>query len=124
MLRKIPGLQHLFLAFLFIGVNGRSAVIPNRQFHIDYTVEVSNRETNLFHVTAEVKDIRQARLDLSLPAWGPGFYTMRNYAKHMLRFKITDTKGASVPYTRVRKQTWSIDTRKLNQVTVEFDYRA
>lgn len=124
MLRKTPSLQQLLLVFLFIGIDADAAISPNRQFHIDYTVEVSNRETNLFHVTAVVKNIRQARLDLSLPAWGPGFYTMRNYAKHMLRFKITDAKGVPVPYTRVRKQTWSIDTRKLNQVTVEFDYRA
>jgi predicted metalloprotease with PDZ domain len=124
MLHKAPTLQPLLLAFLFIGISTRAAASPNGQFRIDYTVAVSSPETNLFHVTAELKNIRQAHLDLSLPTWGPGFYTMRNYAKHILRFRITDAKGASVPYTRMRKQTWSVDTRHLNQVAVEFDYRA
>ena len=124
MLRKTLNLPPFLLAFLFMGLEAHAAFRPSRQFHIDYTVEVSNPETNLFHVTASVENIHQARLELSLPAWGPGFYTMRNYAKHIERFQITDAKGAPVPHTRVRKQTWSIDTKNLNRVTVEFDYRA
>jgi predicted metalloprotease with PDZ domain len=124
MLLKTINLLPVLLAFLFICVSAQAGGSSNRQLRIDYTVEVSNRETNLFHVTVEVKNIRQARLNLSLPAWGPGIYTINNYARHILRFKITDAKGAPVPYTRVRKQTWSLDTRKLNRITVEFDYRS
>ena len=62
-------------------------------FHIDYTVSISSVEGHLFHVTADVKNIRESRLELSLPTWTPGWYTVENYFKNVLRFKITDAKG-------------------------------
>jgi predicted metalloprotease with PDZ domain len=124
MLRKPLSLYLLSLALLCIFVNASPAVGQNRQFHIDYTVEVSNPETSLFHVTANVQNINQPRLDLSLPVWTPGWYTIENYAKNILRFKISDEKGTSLPYIRTRTQTWSVDTKGHRQIRVEFDYRA
>ncbi|HLG14995.1 MAG TPA: PDZ domain-containing protein [Blastocatellia bacterium] len=94
------------------------------QFRIDYTVEVDKPESQLFHVTAEVKNINQPRLDLSLPTWTPGWYTVENYAKNILRFRILDSKGARVPFTMTRKQTWRVETQGVTSLKVAFDYRA
>lgn len=91
---------------------------------VDYTVKVSSIEDRLFHVTADIKDIKQARLDLSLPTWTPGWYTIENYFKNVLRFRIADAKGSPLRHTMTRKQTWRIDTRDLSRIRVEFDYRA
>ncbi|HWP45467.1 MAG TPA: hypothetical protein VNO14_19665, partial [Blastocatellia bacterium] len=55
------------------------------RFRIDYTVEVASVEDQLFHVTADVQNIRQPSLTLSLPTWTPGWYTVENYAKNILR---------------------------------------
>jgi predicted metalloprotease with PDZ domain len=87
-------------------------------------VEVLNPDTNLFHVTALVKNIKQPRLELSLPSWTPGWYTIENYGKNILRFKVTDAKGTLLPHMMTRKQTWTVDTKGLDQLKVEFDYRA
>ena len=124
MLRKILSPCLLSLALVSIFTNASPAVGQNRQFHIDYTVEVSNPETSLFHVTAQVENINQPRLDLSLPVWTPGWYTIENYAKNILRFKITDKKGVALSHMMTRKQTWSVDTKNNRQIRVEFDYRA
>lgn len=124
MLRKTLSPYLLSLALLCIFINASPAVGQNRQFHIDYTVEVSNPETSLFHVTANVQNIDQARLDFSLPVWTPGWYMIENYAKNILRFKISDKKGAGLPYIMTRKQTWSVDTKGRHQIRIEFDYRA
>ncbi|HEX8474345.1 MAG TPA: PDZ domain-containing protein [Pyrinomonadaceae bacterium] len=93
-------------------------------FRIDYTVQVSNIEEQLFHVVADIRGIKEKQLDLSLPAWTPGWYTTENYAKNILRFKITDASGAPVPFTMTRKQTWRVETNERESVRVEFDYRA
>ncbi|HXU09213.1 MAG TPA: hypothetical protein VN743_09465, partial [Blastocatellia bacterium] len=62
-------------------------------FRIDYTVKVASIDSQLFHVTADVKNINEPQLDLSLATWTPGWYTVENYFKNVLRFTVTDTKG-------------------------------
>src|SRR5918912_646222 len=113
----------LCLAFLLL-VSVQTAAGQNKQFRIDYTVEVSKPETRLFHVTAHVKNIVADSLSLSLPVWTPGWYTVENYAKNILRFRITDAKGLPLPHTRTHKQTWTVETKGRDEIKVEFDYRA
>lgn len=91
---------------------------------VDYTVKLASLEDHLFHVTTEVKNLHEDHLQLSLPIWTPGWYTIENYAKNILRFKITDSKGALIPHTMTRKQTWRVDTRSRTEIRIEFDYAA
>jgi predicted metalloprotease with PDZ domain len=114
----------LALVSLCAFVRALPATAQGRQFQIDYTVAVANPDTGLFHVTAKVDNIDQPRLDLSLPVWTPGWYTVENYALNIERFTITDEKGASLPHSMTRRQTWSVDTRGHRQITVAFDYWA
>src|SRR4030095_5532767 len=64
------------------------------------------------------------RLELSLPTWTPGWYTVENYFKNVLRFAITDAKGNRLEPEIVCKQTWRVETRCLDSIKVEFDYKA
>ena len=124
MQRKSLKLYLLYFSFILILTGSSSVAGQDNQFRINYTVEVKDTAAQLFHVTANIKNINQDRLDLSLPTWTPGWYTVENYAKNILRFKITDEKGALLPHTMKRKQTWSVDTKGRNQIKAEFDYRA
>ena len=111
-----------FVALLFI----QSTALAQKRdaFHIDYTVSVASVEDQLFHVTAEIKNISEPRLDLSLPTWTPGWYTVENYFKNVLRFKITDSKGNRIEPQMIRKQTWRVETKGLDTIKAEFDYHA
>jgi predicted metalloprotease with PDZ domain len=91
---------------------------------IDYTVGLSDPATQLFHITTDIRNINQPRLDLSLPTWTPGWYTVENYFKNVLRFKVTDASGKTLPLRMSRKQTWNIDTNGIKQIRVEYDYQA
>ena len=97
---------------------------PRDAFQIDYTVSVASVEDQLFHVTADIKNINEPRLDLSLPTWTPGWYTVENYFKNVLRFKVTDSKGNRLEPQMIRKQTWRVETKGLAGIRVEFDYHA
>ena len=111
-----------FVAVLFI----HSTALAQRRdaLHIDYTVSVASVEDQLFHVTADIKNISEPRLDLSLPTWTPGWYTVENYFKNVLRFKITDSKGNRLEPQMIRKQTWRVETKGLDAIKAEFDYHA
>jgi len=96
----------------------------NALFRIDYTVSVASLEGQLFHVTTDVKNINEPRIDLSLPTWTPGWYTVENYFKNVLRFTVSDAKGNRLQPEMIRKQTWRIDTRGRSSIRIEFDYKA
>jgi predicted metalloprotease with PDZ domain len=117
--------SHYFSAILLIlQINMHLARGRDAAFQVNHTVELSNPGTNVFRVTTDVENIGEEHLNLSLPAWTPGIYVLRDYAKNILRFKITDAKGAPVSYKRVRNQTWRINTKGLDRVKIQFDYRA
>src|SRR5215813_11593654 len=92
--------------------------------HIDYHVAIASVEEQLFRVTTDIKNIDEPRLELSLPTWTPGWYTVENYFKNVLRFKITDAKGNRLQPEMIRKQTWRVETKGVDSIKVEFDYRA
>jgi predicted metalloprotease with PDZ domain len=112
----------LLAGVVLLGFGSASAQTP--QFSAEYTVKVASTADHLFHVTADFKNISQAALDLSLPAWTPGWYTIENYAKNILRFRVTDEAGKALPLSMTRKQTWRVDTSGLKEVKAEFDYDA
>lgn len=97
---------------------------PPSVFRAAYTVEVKDTAAHLLHVTATFSGIRQPRLELSLPIWTPGWYTLEYYGKNVLRFEVKDASGARIPSPLVRAQTWSVDTRGHERVVAEFDYLA
>lgn len=109
---------------LFITASPSVEAQQRQALRIDYTVKVESVKDHLFHVTADVRNIRQPRLDLSLPTWTPGWYTVENYARNILRFHVTDARGRRLPHSMTRKQTWRVPTAGVERIKVEFDYRA
>jgi predicted metalloprotease with PDZ domain len=101
-----------------------NAAAQNGRLEIEYTVKVADIPGQLFHVTTDIRNINQPALELSLPAWSPGWYVIENYAKNIARFRVTGPDGRELRPALVRKQTWRIDTRGISRITAEFDYRA
>ncbi len=112
----------VFLVLLIVGVQTASA--QKNPLNIDYTVSLADPATQQFHVTTDIKNIDQPQLDLSLPTWAPGWYTVENYFKNVLKFRVTDTTGKVLPLTMSRKQTWNVDTKGVKEIKVDYDYQA
>lgn len=112
------------LLFVFVIFGFQNALAQKSKLQIDYTVRLSDVSKRQFHITTEIKNLDQPKLDLSLPTWTPGWYTVENYGKNILRFTIKDANGKPVFYTRTRKQTWSVDTKNVKSIKIEYDYRA
>jgi predicted metalloprotease with PDZ domain len=116
--------QHRFALLAAIAlVSASISTAQGNEFRVDHTVEVAPA-THLFHVTTEVKNIRQSELDLALPTWTPGWYSIQDYAKNILRMKFTDGEGRPLTHRLTRKQTWLVETNGAHNIKVEFDYAA
>ena len=114
-------LSPIFLIFVLLV---STSIAQKGALRIDYTVTLKDAASQQFHVTTEIRNINQPRLNLSLPTWTPGWYTVENYFKNVLRFRITDASGKVLPHTMSKKQTWNVDTRGLREIKVDYDYEA
>ncbi len=112
----------ILILLLLVGI--QSAAAQKNALSIDYTVSLSDVAKQEFHITTDIKNINQPQLDLALPTWAPGWYTVENYFKNVAKFRITDSDGKVLPLRMSRKQTWNVDTRGLKQIRVDYDYKA
>src|SRR5258708_3317141 len=120
----VPKLRLICLSVCFLLFLAVVSFGQNDQLRVDYTVKVKSTEWQLFHVTAQIKNIKEAKLDISLPTWAPGWYTIENYAKNVIRFEITNSKGERLPHIMTKKQTWRVDTKGIDNLNIDFDYKA
>ena len=109
----------LFLSFIAAATEAQTD-----RLRVDHTVKIASIEEHLFHVTTRVKNIDQPVLELSLPTWTPGWYTIENYAKNILRFTIQDERGVKLAHVLTGKQRWRVPTAGLKEIKIEFDYNA
>lgn len=112
------------LLAVIVCASASAASAQGDQFRVDYTVEVASTSGHLFHVTADVKNLRDSQIDFSLPTWTPGWYTVENYAKNILRFKVTGSAGSPLGHWMTKKQTWRVFVGDHKQIKIEFDYFA
>ncbi|HVM46113.1 MAG TPA: PDZ domain-containing protein [Candidatus Thermoplasmatota archaeon] len=74
-----------------------------------YELSFPQPETHLYHVQLKARGAPKERLRFVMPAWAPGSYLIRDFARHVQDFEATDGRGAPLKWRRVDKQTWEVD---------------
>ncbi|RUO36465.1 M61 family metallopeptidase [Aliidiomarina sanyensis] len=72
-----------------------------------------------FEVNLSIPAHSASEVTLRLPAWLPGSYMIRDFAKHIVTFSVTGARGA-LDYRRTDKSTWTIPTEGQ---AIEVSYR-
>ena len=88
--------RHALICCLACSVNvviAPAAAAQGGGLKIEYTVKVADIRGQLFHVTTDFRNINQPALEVSLPVWSPGWYVIENYAKNILRFRVSEQGG-------------------------------
>ncbi|MGJ8694444.1 MAG: M61 family metallopeptidase [Thalassotalea sp.] len=75
---------------------------------IEYKISVANSSSHLFAVSLRFPTVKDKRYTLSLPAWLPGSYMIRDFAKNIMQINTTNNSGAQLPITLLDKQTWQV----------------
>jgi predicted metalloprotease with PDZ domain len=75
------------------------------QATIHYSIIPSNPAAHLFAVTCTIAQPNPQGQQLWLPAWIPGSYMIRDFAKNVVRLHATDDEGV-VDVSKIDKQTW------------------
>ena len=72
---------------------------------ICYTIHPSNPEAHRFTVTCRVPHPDPAGQCFALPAWIPGSYLIRDFARHIVAIRA-ESEGKPVSLNKLDKHTW------------------
>lgn len=85
-----------------------------------YRLGMPRPETHLFDVEIALQP-PGATFDLQLPAWAPGSYLVRDFARHVQDFSVSRGRGRSpVPWKRRDKMTWRVEAGDAEEVVVRY----
>ena len=89
---------------------------------VEYHVSLDQANANLFNVTCKISDPKARTLNLSLPAWIPGSYLIRDFAKNIVHISAA-ANSVDIPLTKIDKDSWSLKTTK-NPIEVNYQIYA
>lgn len=97
-----------------------AALSPLQEFtpQIHYRVAMPQPQSHLFDVTLQVQNWQAAVLDLRFPVWTPGSYLVREYAKHLQEFAAQTRTGRALPWHKLRKNHWQIETEAISELVI------
>ena len=86
-----------------------------------YSVELSRPEDHLAQVTVTVPVAAGAdAVEVTMPAWCPGSYLIRDYARYVRDLTAADPAGGPRRATKIDKTTWRIEAGGAREVVVRY----
>ena len=74
---------------------------------IEYRIRPLRPEAHLFEVTMTVAKPTPEGQALTMPAWIPGSYMIRDFARHLVSLEAS-CHGESLAVAKIDKQTWQL----------------
>ena len=59
---------------------------------------------------------------IQLPAWRPGRYELGNFAKNIQKWKALDESGNPLPFEKITKDSWKVNTKNVSQLHICYNY--
>ncbi|MBI3858061.1 MAG: M61 family peptidase, partial [Planctomycetes bacterium] len=81
---------------------------------VRYTVTMPDPNSHLFHVKIEVRGAPEGATDFVMPAWTPGSYKVRDFAKN-----VQDFRAGKHSWRKVDKSRWRVSAE--GDIAVEYD---
>jgi predicted metalloprotease with PDZ domain len=75
---------------------------------VEYTVTVKEPVSHIYNVRMQVSGVRATSIDLSMPAWTPGIYAIRDHARNVQRLEALSPQGQVLEIQKIDKQTWRV----------------
>ena len=86
---------------------------------IAYEIDLSDVKNHYIHVRMQVPAMGDTT-QLMIPAWTPGSYLIREYARNIDSLKAETKSGKPLPMEKIRKNRWQVDTIGLKTFVVSY----
>jgi len=91
---------------------------------MQYSISYTNPNKHIIDITLKLSEVNSEELNLFLPSWRPGRYTIQNFAKHILNLKVYDENGVELSCEKVTKDQWCVTAGSSKTVEVKYSYYA
>lgn len=78
-------------------------------FDLTYRVRPASPEGHLFRVDLTIERPSKGPVVLQMPAWIPGSYMIRDFARNLVRIDASNGAGRPLKLAKLDKQTWELD---------------
>ena len=91
---------------------------------VDYELNMTMPNSHYFEVKMNITDLKAKSIDIKMPVWAPGSYLIREFAKSVNLVTAKDANGKSLVVKKSNKNTWTIETKGLKNVEVNYEVYA
>lgn len=91
---------------------------------ISFTVSFSQPQAHYADVEMVVSGLKKDFVDVKMPVWAPGSYLIREFAKNVESFRVTDNSGQAVAYQKINKNTWRISSKNKDRIKINYNVYA
>lgn len=91
---------------------------------IHYTFYQKNPHAHYVYIDLLIEQVSSSQIELQLPAWRPGRYELGNFAKNIKRVDVFNDKNEPLPFKKLNKDVWQIETQNSTSVKVTYSYYA
>jgi predicted metalloprotease with PDZ domain len=94
--------------------------LTSKAAKIEVRLSMSQPWTHYFEVQMFVGSVDAKQLDFVMPAWTPGSYMIREFARNIQDFGAADVSGKPLSWEKVDKNTWRVHSGCSNDVIVTY----
>ncbi len=88
---------------------------------ISYTVSMTKPSTHLLEVEMRFKWAQMPeKAELKMAVWTPGSYLVREFSRHVQDFAVKDAAGMELPWRKITKNTWQVDTKGGKEIVATY----
>lgn len=87
---------------------------------VEYRVVLDQPQTQMVDIEVTLRGVDDEQVDLMLPVWRPGRYEVLDMAGTVRGERATNAAGEPLPWRKVDKSTWRIDTGGASEVSLRY----
>jgi predicted metalloprotease with PDZ domain len=91
---------------------------------LKYIFSYKEPHTHLIDIEFIASSLKGDVTTIQLPAWRPGRYELGNFAKNIKQFIPQDEKGTPLPFHKITKDCWKIQTKGIKELHIRYSYYA
>ncbi len=108
-------MKYIFSIALFVAF-----LAPIHSQKIEYILDFEHPQTHYHSVKMKISGLSGKSIDVKMPAWAPGSYMIREFAKNVDFFEVTSHTPAEIKWNKTDKNTWNITLNSAQEITIAY----
>ena len=87
---------------------------------VSFQLKITDPVLHFYDVEMEIFGVRGPTVDVAMPAWSPGTYVIRDFARNVQQFESVSDRNTPLQFEKIDKQTWRISKAENEDLRVRY----